>query len=81
MGKARAKNSIRSELKKEVDSWIAEDYPMLGAIKHPYRSTFLVLTGIAVAAFVAALSENSIGGAIVVIILFVPLVYFHINKR
>jgi hypothetical protein len=81
MSKAKAKKSTRSVLKKEVDSWIAEDYPMLGALKHPYRSTFLVLTGIAVAAFVAALSDNSIGGALVVIILFVPAAYFHISKR
>jgi hypothetical protein len=75
----KAQNSTRSELKKEVDSWISEDYPKLSALEHPYKSALLVLFGISLAVFVAALSIHSVWGGVVIAVLFLSVAYAHIT--
>ncbi|HTB48944.1 MAG TPA: hypothetical protein VK712_02585 [Verrucomicrobiae bacterium] len=57
-------------MKKEIDSWIAEDYPKLSALKHPYRSIFAVLAGISILGFLAALGEHSILGGVACAFIF-----------
>jgi hypothetical protein len=76
----KAQNSTRSQLKKEVDSWISEDYPKLSALKHPYRSVLLVLLGILLAAFVAALDARSVWGGVIIAVLFLSVAYAHITN-
>lgn len=60
MSRTRAKNSTRSKLKKEADSWISEDYPKLSALKHPYKSIFAMLAWVTLIGFVVGLESRSV---------------------
>lgn len=47
-------------MKKEIDSWISEDYPKLSALKHPYKSIFAMLAWTILIGFVVGLQCHSV---------------------
>ena len=79
---AKPKNSTLFKLKKEVDSWLAEDYPKLGAIRHPYRSISLTLVWVALFGLIAALYYHSIADGLVwaFMMIVVMCIYITSNK-
>jgi hypothetical protein len=67
-------------MKKEIDSWISEDYPKLSALKHPYKSIFAMLVWVTLIGFVVGLECRSILDGLVFAFLVILVVHMAVTS-